>query len=145
MPSLFQIIICCLFSPKPLSEPMMIYQLDLSNKTLWHSNKNTKIFKQEYEFQNIICKTAAIFSKYQCIKSCYMQHGKHDVRCQGPLLLTWFNLNPAWIGNHLPGKVWDEINYPFLNFNGYTVEVKEWISDFIQHFIMDVIMYPCWK
>ena len=70
---------------------------------------------------------------------------KRDVRCQEPLLLTWFNLNPAWISNHLHGKVWDEINYPFLNFNGYTVEVKEWISDFIQHFIMDVIIYPCWK
>ena len=30
---------------------------------------------------------------------------------------------PAWISNHMPGKVWDEITYPFLNFNGCTVEV----------------------
>ena len=29
----------------------------------------------------------------------------------GPLLLTWFNLIPAL-------KMWDEITYPFLNFNG---------------------------
>ena len=28
----------------------------------------------------------------------------------------------------------DEITYPFLNFNGATVEVKEWISNFIPHF-----------
>ena len=41
-------------------------------------------------------------------------------------------------------KVRDEITYPFLNFNGETVEVKEWISNYILHFIMDVITYPCW-
>ena len=29
----------------------------------------------------------------------------------------------AWICNHMPSKVWDEITYPFLNFNGATVEV----------------------
>ena len=39
-------------------------------------------------------------------------------------------------------KVWDEITYPFPNFNGFTVEVWEWVSNFIQHFIMDVITYP---
>ena len=44
----------------------------------------------------------------------------------------------------MPRKVWDEITYPFLNFNGCTVEVKEWISNFIPHFIMDVITNPCW-
>ena len=37
----------------------------------------------------------------------------------------------------MPGKVWDETTYPFLNFNGCTVEVYEWISIFIPHFI-------CW-
>ena len=42
------------------------------------------------------------------------------------------------------GKVWDEITYPFLNFNGAAVEVLEWISNYIPHFIMDVITYPCW-
>ena len=30
---------------------------------------------------------------------------------------------PAWISNHMPSKVWDEITYPFLNFNGAAVEV----------------------
>ena len=28
-----------------------------------------------------------------------------------------------WISNHMPSKMWDEIIYPFLNSNGYTVEV----------------------
>ena len=30
---------------------------------------------------------------------------------------------PTWISNHTLSKVWEEITYPFLNFNGATVEV----------------------
>ena len=56
---------------------------------------------------------------------------------QYPVLLTR-------ISNHMPGNMGDEITYPFLNFNGCTVEVKEWISNSISHFIMDVITYPFW-
>ena len=33
----------------------------------------------------------------------------------------------------------DEITYPFLNFSGATVEVKEWINNFIPHFTRNVI------
>ena len=40
-----------------------------------------------------------------------------------PLLLIWFNFNPSMDNNHIHYKVWDEITYPFLNFNGCTVEV----------------------
>ena len=35
------------------------------------------------------------------------------------------------------------ITYPFANFNGRAIEVWEWISNFISHFIIDVITYPC--
>ena len=31
---------------------------------------------------------------------------------------------------------------PFPNFNGCTIEFEEWISNFIPHFIMDVIYAP---
>ena len=41
----------------------------------------------------------------------------------GPLLLTWFNFNPSKDSNYILYKEWAEINYPFLNFNGVTVEV----------------------
>ena len=51
---------------------------------------------------------------------------------------------PAWLSNHMLSKVWDEVTYPFPNFNGCTVEVLEMISYFIPHFIKDVITYPCW-
>ena len=39
--------------------------------------------------------------------------------------------------------MWDEITYPFLNFNGATIEVKQWISNFTLHFTSYVIIYPC--
>ena len=32
-------------------------------------------------------------------------------------------LIPAWISNYIHYKMWDEITYPFLNFNGCTIEV----------------------
>ena len=45
----------------------------------------------------------------------------------------------------MDSKVWDEITYPFLNFNGTSVEVLEWINNFTSHFIMGVITYPAWN
>ena len=53
-------------------------------------------------------------------------------------------LIPTWISNHIPRKVWNEITYPFPNFNGATVEFREWINNFISHFVMDLITSPCW-
>ena len=40
----------------------------------------------------------------------------------GVFFLTFLWL-PAWISNYTHYNVWDEITYPFLNFNGATVEV----------------------
>ena len=57
-----------------------------------------------------------------------------------PLYRHGLTLCPAWICNHMPRKVWDGNTYPFLNFNGCTVEVQDWISNFIPHFMMDVII-----
>ena len=36
-----------------------------------------------------------------------------------------------WISNYIHYTVWDENWYPFQNFNSATVEVWEWISNFI--------------
>ena len=47
---------------------------------------------------------------------------------------------PAWISNHMSSKVCDKITYPFPNFNGCTVEAWVWISNFIPHFIIDVML-----
>ena len=42
-----------------------------------------------------------------------------------PFYLHGLTLIPTWISNHIPSKVWDEITYPFPNFNDSTVEVWE--------------------
>ena len=44
----------------------------------------------------------------------------------------------------MPSEVWDKIVYPFPNFTRYTVEVWESLSNFIPHFLMDVIIDPRW-
>ena len=53
-------------------------------------------------------------------------------------------LIPAWISNYIHYKVWDEITYPFPNFNSAAVEVWEWTSSFIPHFTGCMITYPYW-
>ena len=61
----------------------------------------------------------------------------------GPLLLTL--QNPVWILEVITCLVKYEKNaYPFPNFTWCTTEVWAWISNIILHFIMAVIMYPCW-
>ena len=47
----------------------------------------------------------------------------------------------AWISNHMPSNVWDEIVYPIPNFNGTAVEVWGWMSNSIPYIITDVITY----
>ena len=67
MPSLVQIMTCCQFGAKPLSEPMLVYYcfMDPCNKFQWILNQNTVILIQESNFKNVICKMAAILP--QCI------------------------------------------------------------------------------
>ena len=44
----------------------------------------------------------------------------------------------------MPDNVWGEITYPFSDFNVAAIDVWELLGNFIPHFIMDVITYPCW-
>ena len=67
--------------------------------------------------------------------------------CQNPLGSLYkygMTLIPAWISDHMLGKICDEIIHPFPNSNGCTVEVWEWISNFIPQFMVDPITYACW-
>ena len=41
----------------------------------------------------------------------------------GPFYYNGLTLIPPCISNYIHYKVWGEITYPFLNFNGETVEV----------------------
>ena len=62
------------------------------------------------------------------------------------VVVLWFPMGFMWsseamISNYNHYKVWDEITYPFSNFNGGTVEVWDWMCNFIPRFIMEVITY----
>ena len=48
-----------------------------------------------------------------------------------PLHKHALTLIPAWMNNHMPSKVYDEITNPFPNFNVYNLKVCEWIPNFI--------------
>ena len=49
--------------------------------------------------------------------------GKRERHHVWPLLVTWFNFNPGMDKYYTHYNVWDEITFPFLNFNSATVEV----------------------
>ena len=40
--------------------------------------------------------------------------------------------------------MWDEINFPFLNFNAANIIVWEWICNSTEHFTGHVIIHPGW-
>ena len=46
---------------------------------------------------------------------------------------------------HTVSEVWGEITYPFPNVNGATVEVLERIRNFIQYFLIDVLIHAVIK
>ena len=50
----------------------------------------------------------------------------------------------ARISSNMHYKMRDEITYPFPNFNDCTVEVWEWISNFVSHLTVHVVTYPRW-
>ena len=48
----------------------------------------------------------------------------------------------------MPSKVWDEITYPFPNFNSATIDIlgmdKQFHPTHYDDIVMDVIINPCW-
>ena len=50
-------------------------------------------------------------------------HSSGNFSTWGPFYQHGLTFIPAWISNYIHYNVWDEITYPFLNFNGCTVEV----------------------
>ena len=67
-------------------------------------------------------------------------------RYEGPLRQHDLTLIWTWRSNQTHYKMWDEIQiaYPFPNFSDAFIEVWKWVSNFIPHFAMHVITYPCW-
>ena len=72
LPSLLQIMACCLTGTKLLSEPMLEFvNCTLGNKLQWNLNK--EFFIQENAFENVVWNMAAILSRPQCVKK-YCHH-----------------------------------------------------------------------
>ena len=65
-------------------------------------------------------------------------------QCEGPFYWHGLTVIPALIGYYIHYDMWVEIIYLFSNYNDYTGEVWEWISNFIPQFTMHVITYPWW-
>ena len=79
----------------------------------------------------------------------YMRYASVDLHFDilihqcGARLLTLINFNPGMF-KHIPSKAWvKSLNQSGPNFNSI-VEVWEWTSYFIPHFIMSVITCPYW-
>ena len=58
-----------------------------------------------------------------------------DLDTRGPFDKRGLTLNPTLINNYMPGKVWDEISFPFSNFKDATGDIWEWISYLIPNSI----------
>ena len=53
--------------------------------------------------------------------------------CLGIFYQHRVTLIPAWMSNHMHGKMWDEYAYPFPNFDGCTVDFSELGIDNLFH------------
>ena len=70
-----------------------------------------------------------------------------EFRRPEPILLSRISCNPFTdniISNYILYKVWNEITYPFPNFNGCTIYVCKWTCEFIPFSTGHVNTYPCW-
>ena len=74
---------------------------------------------------------------------CWCAVNKKIKRYQEPFLLTWIIFNLSVDKKYAYYRVWYENIYPIPNFNGSTVQVWKWISNFFPHFTGHVITYIC--
>ena len=78
--------------------------------------------KSFHSFYCCVQQIVEIFSVNTTFKSqCEAKSSKHPLE---PLLLIWFNFDPACISNSTNYKVRDETAYPYPNVNGATDEVN---------------------
>ena len=84
---------CCVTSTKPLSEPILeSVNLNHRKNFQWNIKWNSNIFIQETAFENVICKTAVILSRPQCVIMNYFlsNYRKVDHACnQSEYPISW--------------------------------------------------------
>ena len=72
-----------------------------------------------------------IFESLNISASVFIENPVVSISIWGSFYWHGWTLIPVWISNHLPSKVWDNITHPLPNFNSCTMDVWEWISNFI--------------
>ena len=107
-------------------------------------NNTHRILFQYCSDCNRVDMSASTYGKHWQLSNLLLAYELSRCWSLGPNLLTWFNFEPSMESNYTHYNVRGEITYPFLYFNGATVEDYEWISNFTPHFIKHVITYPCW-
>ena len=138
IPALFQIMARHRPGNKPLSEAMMVSLLT-----------HICVTRPQWVNETILTETASTIMKLPEFCLIFWQISN----CLRIYEIAWVlsefaeKSHFAWIFAELGencNKVWDKITYPITNFNGFTVEIWEWVSNFISHLIMDVINWPCY-
>ena len=111
-----------------LNQCWLIVNYTLRNKLQWNLHQNSKFFNEVNAFENVVCNFPAKFSmgRWVGVQMTAMTGSLRHlslIDTRGPFYQHGLTLILAWIGNYIHYKVWDEITYPFLNFNGWTIEV----------------------
>ena len=87
-----------------------------------------------YNFIQVIIKTGYLCAQFSRQPVCY-EHVCLPSRYADQGLLSGLTLILAWLCNHTPSKMWDEIIYPVPNLNGCTVEIWKLKSNNTLQFI----------
>ena len=116
---------------------LALYVLPDEIRDKLEKNSCAKSYKLKYLWfieNNIfsLCNNGINFHKYQIIFAAELSFTPYWVICvlKNPIFAVTKFVPQDY---HMPNMVWDEINYPFPNFNGCTVEVWERISNLIPH------------
>ena len=120
--------------------PGNIFKCICLNENVWISVQISLKLITEGPFNNIPALVQITFGGIQVTSHCLSQCWLVYWGIYASLDLSDFI--PEWISNHIHYKGWDEVTYPFPNFNG--IEVWEWINNFIPIFTGHVFTYPCW-
>ena len=116
----------------------------LAGVLAWHMQKYEPFVKQMQDhfffidFSCALLKSVLSISIFMPARRCGRKVVFHS-----KVTYYWYGLtlDPALMSNHMSSKAWDKITYSFPNFNVCAVKVWEWIRNFIQYFIVDVIIY----
>ena len=104
-----QIMVPCLFSAKPLLEPIG----PLRNKLWYDLDLNTTVFYQENAFQNVACKMVAIFFSVASVCQYHSHISKLRIGACTRRLLGWhLPLAPPWPWGSRGVNWWGEMSTP---------------------------------